>query len=90
MNNDIVVEMKTDKANEEAGLLNKRPPTEQVRLMDAGSEAFRVKDLNSDEVIPSLQRVTLSVTLSKLSNESYCKLSSSGCSTHFSIHEYVS
>lgn len=31
MNNDIVVEMKTDKANEEAGLLNKRPSTEQVR-----------------------------------------------------------
>lgn len=30
-NNDIVVEMKTDKANEEAGLLNKRPSTEQVR-----------------------------------------------------------
>ncbi|XP_020506017.1 basal cell adhesion molecule isoform X1 [Labrus bergylta] len=29
VNNDIVVEMKTDKANEEAGLLNKRPPTEQ-------------------------------------------------------------
>uniref|UniRef100_A0A3P8WA63 Basal cell adhesion molecule (Lutheran blood group) n=1 Tax=Cynoglossus semilaevis TaxID=244447 RepID=A0A3P8WA63_CYNSE len=28
-NNDIVVEMKTDKANEEAGLLNKRPSTEQ-------------------------------------------------------------
>ncbi|KAM3613577.1 uncharacterized protein V6R79_001759 [Siganus canaliculatus] len=27
--NDIVVEMKTDKANEEAGLLNKRPSTEQ-------------------------------------------------------------
>lgn len=32
MNNDIVVEMKTEKANEEAGLLNKRPSTEQVRL----------------------------------------------------------
>ena len=31
VNNDIVVEMKTDKANEEAGLLNKRPSTEQVR-----------------------------------------------------------
>ncbi|XP_039973908.1 basal cell adhesion molecule isoform X1 [Xiphias gladius] len=29
VNNDIVVEMKTDKANEEAGLLNKRPPQEQ-------------------------------------------------------------
>ncbi|XP_070691656.1 basal cell adhesion molecule [Pempheris klunzingeri] len=29
VNNDIVVEMKTDKLNEEAGLLNKRPPTEQ-------------------------------------------------------------
>ncbi|XP_051921060.1 basal cell adhesion molecule-like isoform X2 [Hippocampus zosterae] len=29
VNNDIVVEMKTDKANEEAGLLHKRPPTEQ-------------------------------------------------------------
>ncbi|XP_031144937.1 basal cell adhesion molecule isoform X3 [Sander lucioperca] len=29
VNNDIVVEMKTDKANEEAGLLNKRPSTEQ-------------------------------------------------------------
>ncbi|XP_061632129.1 basal cell adhesion molecule isoform X4 [Phyllopteryx taeniolatus] len=29
VNNDIVVEMKTDKANEEAGLLNKRPPAEQ-------------------------------------------------------------
>ncbi|XP_059194904.1 basal cell adhesion molecule isoform X2 [Centropristis striata] len=29
VNNDIVVEMKTDKANEEAGLLNKRPTTEQ-------------------------------------------------------------
>ncbi|XP_061919929.1 basal cell adhesion molecule isoform X1 [Entelurus aequoreus] len=29
VNNDIVVEMKTDKANEEAGLLNKRPPSEQ-------------------------------------------------------------
>lgn len=30
VNNDIVVEMKTEKANEEAGLLNKRPSTEQV------------------------------------------------------------
>lgn len=29
VNNDIVVEMKTDKANEEAGLLNRKPPTEQ-------------------------------------------------------------
>nr|XP_020445862.1 basal cell adhesion molecule-like isoform X2 [Monopterus albus] len=29
VNNDIVVEMKTDKANEEDGLLNKRPSTEQ-------------------------------------------------------------
>ncbi|XP_044064680.1 basal cell adhesion molecule isoform X2 [Siniperca chuatsi] len=29
VNNDIVVEMKTDKANEEAGLLTKRPSTEQ-------------------------------------------------------------
>ncbi|XP_045900317.1 basal cell adhesion molecule isoform X1 [Micropterus dolomieu] len=29
VNNDIVVEMKTDKANEEAGLLNKRPTTDQ-------------------------------------------------------------
>ncbi|XP_028281743.1 basal cell adhesion molecule isoform X2 [Parambassis ranga] len=29
VNNDIVVEMKTDKANEEAGLLNKKPSTEQ-------------------------------------------------------------
>lgn len=29
VNNDIVVEMKTEKANEEAGLLNKRPSTEQ-------------------------------------------------------------
>lgn len=29
VNNDIVVEMKTDKSNEEAGLLNKRPSTEQ-------------------------------------------------------------
>ncbi|KAM9851990.1 basal cell adhesion molecule [Aulostomus maculatus] len=29
VNTDIVVEMKTDKANEEAGLLNKRPSTEQ-------------------------------------------------------------
>ncbi|XP_019948872.1 basal cell adhesion molecule isoform X1 [Paralichthys olivaceus] len=29
VNNDIVVEMKTDKANEEAGLLNKRPSAEQ-------------------------------------------------------------
>ncbi|XP_077383254.1 basal cell adhesion molecule isoform X2 [Festucalex cinctus] len=29
VNNDIVVEMKTDKANEEAGLLNKRPPAGQ-------------------------------------------------------------
>ncbi|CAB1450145.1 unnamed protein product [Pleuronectes platessa] len=29
VNNDIVVEMKTDKANEEAGLLNKRPSPEQ-------------------------------------------------------------
>ncbi|XP_061771006.1 basal cell adhesion molecule isoform X2 [Nerophis ophidion] len=29
VNNDIVVEMKSDKANEEAGLLNKRPPSEQ-------------------------------------------------------------
>uniref|UniRef100_A0A8D2ZZK5 Basal cell adhesion molecule (Lutheran blood group) n=1 Tax=Scophthalmus maximus TaxID=52904 RepID=A0A8D2ZZK5_SCOMX len=29
VNNGIVVEMKTDKANEEAGLLNKRPTTEQ-------------------------------------------------------------
>ncbi|XP_071325114.1 basal cell adhesion molecule isoform X2 [Trachinotus anak] len=29
VNNDIVVEMKTDKANEEAGLLHKRPSTEQ-------------------------------------------------------------
>lgn len=32
VNNDIVVEMKTDKANEEDGLLNKRPPAGQVRL----------------------------------------------------------
>lgn len=30
VNNDIVVEMKTDKPNEEAGLLNKRPSTDQV------------------------------------------------------------
>ncbi|XP_028327090.1 basal cell adhesion molecule isoform X2 [Gouania willdenowi] len=29
VNNDIVVEMKTDKANEEAGLLNKKPSTNQ-------------------------------------------------------------
>ncbi|XP_047454238.1 basal cell adhesion molecule isoform X2 [Mugil cephalus] len=29
VNNDIVVEMKTDKANEEAGLLHKKPSTEQ-------------------------------------------------------------
>ncbi|KAK5861896.1 hypothetical protein PBY51_017334 [Eleginops maclovinus] len=29
VNNDIVVEMKTDKANEEAGLLNKRPSTDK-------------------------------------------------------------
>ncbi|KAK7887287.1 hypothetical protein WMY93_026908 [Mugilogobius chulae] len=29
INNDIVVEMKTDKANEESGLLKKRPSTEQ-------------------------------------------------------------
>ncbi|KAG5856202.1 hypothetical protein ANANG_G00005540 [Anguilla anguilla] len=29
VNNDIVVEMKSEKANEEAGLLNKRPVTEQ-------------------------------------------------------------
>ncbi|CAL8247527.1 unnamed protein product [Lota lota] len=29
VNNDIVVEMKTEKTNEEAGLLNKRPATEQ-------------------------------------------------------------
>ncbi|KAG7475017.1 cell surface glycoprotein MUC18-like isoform X1 [Solea senegalensis] len=29
VNNDIVVEMKTDKGNEEAGLLHKRPATEQ-------------------------------------------------------------
>lgn len=36
MNNDIVVEMKTEKANEEAGLLNKRPSTEQVRLSTKG------------------------------------------------------
>lgn len=36
MNNDIVVEMKTDKANEEAGLLNKRPSTDQVRPLDSG------------------------------------------------------
>lgn len=35
VNNDIVVEMKTDKANEEAGLLNKRPSTEQVRPLKA-------------------------------------------------------
>ncbi|CAL8289974.1 unnamed protein product [Merluccius merluccius] len=33
-NNDIVVEMKTEKANEEDGLLNKRPATEQVRQSD--------------------------------------------------------
>lgn len=32
VNNDIVVEMKTDKANEEANLLNKRTPAGQVRL----------------------------------------------------------
>ncbi|KAF0045593.1 hypothetical protein F2P81_002122 [Scophthalmus maximus] len=32
VNNGIVVEMKTDKANEEAGLLNKRPTTEQGAL----------------------------------------------------------
>ena len=36
VNNDIVVEMKTDKANEEAGLLNKRPSTEQVRPVERG------------------------------------------------------
>ncbi|KAG7216899.1 hypothetical protein INR49_001553, partial [Caranx melampygus] len=35
VNNDIVVEMKTDKANEEAGLLNKRPSTEQLQAPDA-------------------------------------------------------
>lgn len=29
VNNDIVVEMKTEKANEESGLLNKRPSTAQ-------------------------------------------------------------
>lgn len=42
---DIVVEMKTDKSNEEAGLLNKRPPTEQVRIMDTGIKRLRVMDL---------------------------------------------
>ena len=31
VNNDIVVEMKTEKSNEQAGLLNKGPATEQVR-----------------------------------------------------------
>lgn len=45
MNNDIVVEMKTDKANEEAGLLNKRPSTEQVRAVDAALEGLKVVDL---------------------------------------------
>lgn len=44
MNNDIVVEMKTDKANEEAGLLNKRPSTEQVRPIDTGIKGLQVKD----------------------------------------------
>ncbi|KAF7652182.1 hypothetical protein LDENG_00100120 [Lucifuga dentata] len=34
VNNDIVVEMKTEKVNEEVGLLNKKPATEQVRPMD--------------------------------------------------------
>lgn len=38
MNNDIVVEMKTEKANEEAGLLNKRPSVEQVRLPTHASQ----------------------------------------------------
>lgn len=45
VNNDIVVEMKTDKANEEAGLLNKRPSTEQVRPVDTGVRGLRVVDL---------------------------------------------
>ncbi|TDH11539.1 hypothetical protein EPR50_G00062010 [Perca flavescens] len=45
VNNDIVVEMKTDKANEEAGLLNKRPSTEQVRPMDTGIKGLTVMDL---------------------------------------------
>lgn len=31
VNKEVVVEMKADKANEEAGLLNKRPSTQQVR-----------------------------------------------------------
>lgn len=40
MNNDIVVEMKTEKSNEEAGLLNKRPSTEQVRQSDMCHSTF--------------------------------------------------
>ncbi|KAM3873294.1 basal cell adhesion molecule [Diretmus argenteus] len=35
VNNDIVVEMKTEKANEEAGLLNKRPGTEQSSYIES-------------------------------------------------------
>ena len=40
MNNDIVVEMKTEKANEEAGLLNKRPSADQVRLFAHASQTI--------------------------------------------------
>lgn len=41
MNNDIVVEMKTEKSNEEAGLLNKRPSTEQVGQSDMRHSTFQ-------------------------------------------------
>lgn len=44
VNNDIVVEMKTDKTNEEAGLLNKRPSPEKVRPVDTGVGGLRVVD----------------------------------------------
>lgn len=60
MNNDIVVEMKTDKANEEAGLLNKRPSTEQVR-----GEGLKVIDLGlivREQNNSKLMRLSLSLT----------------------------
>lgn len=47
VNNDIVVEMKTDKANEEANLLNKRTPAGQVRLFTRVTVQIRLKSLTA-------------------------------------------
>lgn len=52
VNNDIVVEMKTDKANEEAGLLNKQPPADQVRPLDSGVCKARTELSHINSCIP--------------------------------------